>query len=87
MIAHLTQLVRDRTLRSRFYGIRGALLLDEGRAYYLRKLGRRAESFSTRTSTYYAAARTARARSTNSPTWAKPWWGLLGFLCKIRLDG
>lgn len=87
MITRLNELVSDRTLRSKFYGINGALFLDEVRAYYFRKLGRRAESFSTRTSTYYAATSNMSARVKNSPLLLKPLWLLIGYTCLRRFIG
>lgn len=87
MITRLNELVRDRTLRLKFYGIRGALLLDEVRAHYFRKLGRRAESFSTRASTYYAAASGMSARVKNSPLVLRPLWLLIGYTCFKRFIG
>ena len=84
MIARLNELIRDCTLRSRFYGIRGALLLDEARAHHFRKLGRRAEGLSTRISTYYAAASAARARAKNNPLFLRPLWLLIGYACFRR---
>lgn len=87
MVARLGEPVRNRTIRSKFFGINGALLLDEIRAYYFRKLGRRAESFSTRTSTYYAAASGMSARVKNSPLFLRPLWLLIGYACFKRFIG
>lgn len=82
----LAELVCTKTLASEFYGFSGALLLDEIRSYHLRRLGRRTEALSTRSSTYYAAARDASAQAANTRLPKKLFRLALGLLCKIRSE-
>jgi len=81
----LGQAIFHLTWLGHFWGLRGVIVLDEIRSWYIvHKLrGDEPGTISARSSTYYAAAGNAKARASQSFL-AKPWWLLLAFLCFMR---